>query len=205
MYKKRARLHFMGIGGIGMSGIAEILRLKGYTVSGCDESAYSKTIDHLKDIGCTVLHHHDKEHIKDADVLVYSSAVQHDSPEIQAAIAKGIPVIPRAIMLAELMRTKYSIAVSGAHGKTTTTSLISHVLIEAKENPTVVVGGVLKNIDTNAMLGKGNVLVAEADESDRSLLYLNPTMAVVTNIDAEHLDTYKDIDDIKQTFKNLCG
>jgi len=205
MYKKLARLHFMGIGGIGMSGIAEILQLKGYTVSGCDDTQSSKTIDHLKDIGCTILHHHDKDHIKDADVLVYSSAVQMDSPEILAALAKNIPVIPRAIMLAELMRTKYSIAVSGAHGKTTTTSLISHVLIEANENPTVVVGGVLKNIDANAVLGRGNVLVAEADESDRSLLYLNPTMAVVTNIDAEHLDTYKDIDDIKQTFKNFLA
>ncbi|MFA6527203.1 MAG: UDP-N-acetylmuramate--L-alanine ligase [Candidatus Babeliales bacterium] len=205
MYKKRVKIHFMGIGGIGMSGIAEILRLKGYDVSGCDESSGNKTINHLRSMGCVVYHQHNKDHIKEADVLVYSSAIDHNCPEVQAALAKGIPVIPRAIMLAELMRTKYSIAVSGAHGKTTTTSLISYLLIEAKLNPTVVIGGILKNIDANAILGKGSVLVAEADESDRSLLYLNPSMAVVTNIDAEHLDTYKDLDDIKTTFKNFLA
>ena len=205
MYKKREHIHFMGIGGIGMSGIAEILRLKGYRVTGCDLSLNSKTIMHLSAIGCEVSCGHDKEHIKDADVLVYSSAVDHTNPEVVAALAKGIPVIPRAIMLAELMRTKYSIAVSGAHGKTTTTSLISHIMIEAQQQPTVIVGGVLKSINNNASLGAGNLLIAEADESDRSLLYLNPTMAVVTNIDAEHLDTYKDIEDIKTTFKNFLA
>jgi len=201
MYKKCEHIHFIGIGGIGMSGIAEILRLQGYKVSGCDEAKTSKTLEHLRSLGCTIMHKHDKDHVKDAEVVVYSSAVQQDNPEVVAALERGIPVIPRAIMLAEIMRSKYSITVSGAHGKTTTTSLISHVLIETDNNPTVIVGGILKNIANNAQLGKGALLIAEADESDRSLLYLNPTMAVVTNIDAEHLDTYKDIEDIKKTFK----
>lgn len=205
MYKKREHIHFMGIGGIGMSGIAHILKLQGYTVSGCDECTTSKTISELKQVGCSIQEGHDTTHIHDADVLVYSSAVKSDNIEVIAAMQKGIPVIPRAIMLAELMRTKYSIAVSGSHGKTTTTSLISHILIEAEKYPTVVIGGVLKNIDKQACLGDSNILIAEADESDRSLLYLNPTMAIVTNIDAEHLDTYKDLDDIKHTFKDFLA
>ncbi len=205
MYKQREHIHFMGIGGIGMSGIAEILRLQGYPVSGCDVVTKGKTIEHLQEIGCQISACHDALHIKQADVLVYSSAVSQQDPEILAALEKGIPVIPRAIMLAELMRTKYSIAVSGSHGKTTTTSLISHILIEAQKNPTVVIGGVLKNIQAHAQLGEGDLLIAEADESDRSLLYLNPSVAVVTNIDAEHLDTYKDIDDVKQTFQNFLA
>ncbi len=205
MYKKREHIHFMGIGGIGVSGIAEILRLQGYTVSGCDLCKTGKTIDYLEKIGCKISCGHDKDHVVDADVLVYSSAVDRQSPEVLAALEKGIPVIPRAIMLAELMRTKFSIAVSGTHGKTTTTSLISHIMIEAKLQPTVIIGGVLKSIDNNAQLGGGNVLIAEADESDRSLLYLHPTMAVVTNIDSDHLDTYKDINDIKSTFKDFLA
>lgn len=205
MYKKREHIHFMGIGGIGVSGIAEIIRLQGYPVSGCDVSTYGKTIEHLTSIGCEIYQGHSCDHIQAADVLVHSSAVKQDNVEIQAALAKGIPVIPRAIMLAELMRTKLSIAVSGMHGKTTTTSLISHILIEAERKPTVVIGGMLKNIDANAQLGNSDLLIAEADESDRSLLYLNPTMAVVTNIDAEHLDVYENIADIKQTFKNFLA
>ena len=205
MYKKREHIHFMGIGGIGMSGIAEILKLQGYTISGCDEAASSKTLTHLASLGCSILHGHHAEHVHTADVLVYSSAVSKQNPEVVAAMEKGIPVISRALMLAELMRTKFSIAVSGAHGKTTTTSLISHILIANNYNPTVIVGGILKNIANNAQLGSGDLLIAEADESDRSLLFLNPTMAVVTNIDAEHLDTYANIDDIKQTFKNFLA
>lgn len=205
MYKRREHIHFMGIGGIGMSGIAEILRLQGYKISGCDVSSSNKTIEHLQEIGCKVSCGHDKNHVSDADVLVYSSAVDMKCPEVVAALEKGIPVIPRAIMLAELMRTKYSVAVSGTHGKTTTTSLISHIMIEAGMQPTVIVGGVLKSIDNNAQLGKGSFLIAEADESDRSLLYLHPTMAVVTNIDNDHLDTYKDIEDIKNTFKDFLA
>lgn len=205
MYKKREHIHFMGIGGIGVSGIAEIVRLQGYPVSGCDVTTYGKTIEHLASLGCTIYEGHSCKHIEQADVLVYSSAVKQNNEEIQAALTKGIPVIPRAIMLAELMRSKLSIAVSGMHGKTTTTSLISHVLIEAERKPTVVIGGMLKSIDANAQLGNSDLLIAEADESDRSLLYLNPTMAVVTNIDAEHLDVYKDINDIKETFKNFLA
>ena len=162
-----------------MSGIAEILKLRGYTVSGCDLGANTKTLQHLSNIGCTIYQGHDASHVHDADVLVYSSAVKHHEPEILAAMDKGISVIPRALMLGELMRTKYSVAVSGAHGKTTTTSLIAHILIEADRKPTVVVGGVLKNLANNAQLGNGEIFVAEADESDRSLLYLNPTLAVV--------------------------
>ncbi|MBM3886864.1 UDP-N-acetylmuramate--L-alanine ligase [Candidatus Dependentiae bacterium] len=205
MYKKREHIHFMGIGGIGMSGIAEILRLQGYAVSGCDASIKTKTVEHLQSIGCSVYEGHHDHHVADADVLVFSSAINRNNLEVQAALAKGIPVITRALMLAELMRTKFSIAVSGAHGKTTTTSLISHILIESQRHPTVIIGGVLKNIANNAQFGDSDLLIAEADESDRSLLYLNPTMAVVTNIDAEHLDTYQDIEDIKNTFKNFLA
>lgn len=203
MYKKREHIHFMGIGGIGMSGIAEILKLQGYSVSGCDLTSMSKTIEHLQKIGCQVYCEHSRCHVKDADVLVYSSAVDKQHPEILTALEKGIPVIPRAIMLAELMRTKFSVAVSGTHGKTTTTSLISHIMIEAGVQPTVIIGGVLKSIGNNVQLGRGSFLIAEADESDKSLLYLHPTMAVVTNIDNDHLDTYKDINDIKNTFKDF--
>lgn len=208
MYRKNLHVHFVGIGGIGMSGIAEILKRRGYVVSGCDISATSKVLDHLREGGCLLHHGHGVKHVEEADVLVYSSDIKKESagaPEVSAALAKGIPVIPRALMLAEIMRTKYSVAISGAHGKTTTTSLISHLLIEAELDPTVVIGGVLKNISSHAKLGKGDLFVAEADESDRSLLLLNPTIAVVTNIDAEHLDTYKDLDDVKLTFKNFLA
>ncbi|MFH1644427.1 MAG: UDP-N-acetylmuramate--L-alanine ligase [bacterium] len=205
MYKKKMHIHFIGIGGIGMSGIAEILKLKGYTVSGCDETKNSKTIDRLKKIGCEIYHKHNKTHIKNADVLVYSSAVNKKNEEVCSAIQKGIPVIPRAIMLAELMRTKYGVAISGTHGKTTTTSMISHIFIESKMDPTVIIGGILKNISANAKLGNGKMLIAEVDESDKSLLYLNPTMAIVTNIEAEHLDTYKNLSDIQKTFKDFLA
>lgn len=205
MYRKNMHIHFVGIGGIGMSGIAEIVRQKGYQVSGCDAAESSKILDHLASLGCTIHHKHDPSHVADADVVVYSSMISPENAEMIAATARGIPVIPRALMLAELMRTKYSVAISGAHGKTTTTSMISHILIEADLDPTVIVGGILKNLSSNAQFGKGSVLVAEADESDRSFLYLNPSIAVVTNIDADHLDTYKDLDDIKQTFKNFLA
>ncbi|MBD3273097.1 UDP-N-acetylmuramate--L-alanine ligase [Candidatus Dependentiae bacterium] len=205
MYKKQKHIHFIGIGGIGMSGIAEILKLQGYTVSGCDKDLNSKIIEHLKEIGCKIYKNHCSNHIKNVDVLVCSTAVDKKNKEVLAALKKGIPVIPRAIMLAELMRMKHGIAVAGSHGKTTTTSIISHILLEAKLDPTIVIGGVLKNISRNAKLGKSDLLIAEADESDRSLLYLNPSFAVVTNIDLEHLDTYKNLKDIKQTFKDFLG
>lgn len=205
MYKKGRHIHFMGIGGIGMSGIAAILRQKGYIVSGCDLSEKSSILSWLKKLGCKIFSGHDCEHINEADVLVYSSAVDINHVEVEAALKKGIPVIPRAIMLAELMRMKYGIAISGSHGKTTTTSMISHIFTEADLDPTIVIGGVLKNLSTHAKLGNGDLLVAEADESDRSLLYLNPSVAIVTNIDAEHLDTYKDLSDVKETFKNFLA
>jgi UDP-N-acetylmuramate--alanine ligase len=205
MYKKNKHIHFIGIGGIGMSGIAQVLKQQGYLVSGCDVSENTKILEHLKSIGCPIHHQHSEKHISDVDVLVYSSAVNHSNPEVQAALEKGIPVIPRAIMLAELMRMKYGIAVAGAHGKTTTTSILSHILIEAKLDPTVIIGGVLKNISTHAQLGTGSLLIAEADESDRSLLHLSPSLAIVTNIDAEHLDTYKNINDVKETFKTFLA
>lgn len=189
-----------------MSGIATILRHQGYQISGCDLDLEQKSVQDLIARGCTIYHGNNTPQCHDdIDVLVYSSALKNDNPEIKAAQLKGIPTIPRALMLSELMRSKYSIAISGSHGKTTTTSMISHVLIEAQQDPTVIIGGHLKNISTNARLGQGNFLVAEADESDKSFLRLNPTLAVVTNIDLEHLDVYHDLDDIKTTFAQFLS
>jgi UDP-N-acetylmuramate--alanine ligase len=207
MYKKKAHVHFVGIGGIGMSGIATILKYQGYQISGCDLDHDQTSIKNLKEIGCKVFHGNYIQECQDKtiDILVYSTAVKANSPEILAAQARGIPTIPRAVMLAEIMRTKHGIAISGSHGKTTTTSLISHILIEAVMDPTVIIGGHLKNISTNARLGDGDFLVAEADESDRSFLHLHATLAIVTNIDLEHLETYSDIDDIKETFKRFLN
>lgn len=205
MYKKNKHIHFIGIGGIGTSGIAAILKQQGYIVSGCDLVENSQILNDLSNLGCQIYHGHHADHIKQADVLVYSSAVSNENSEVQAALKKGIPVIARAIMLAELMRMKYGIAISGSHGKTTTTSMISHILTEAQFDPTIVIGGILKNLSTHAKLGQGDLLIAEADESDRSLLYLNPSIAIVTNIDAEHLDTYKDLGDVQETFKNFLA
>ena len=205
MYKKKAHIHFVGIGGIGMSGIAKILKFQGYEISGCDLDLSQKSVKDLISIGCTISQGNNTPacHNENIDILVYSSAIKLDNPEILAAQKRGIPTISRALMLAELMRTKYSIAIAGSHGKTTTTSIISHILIEADVDPTVIIGGHLKNISTNARLGQGDFLVAEADESDRSFLQLQASLAVVTNIDLEHLETYKDLDDVKQTFRQF--
>lgn len=202
MYRKKGHIHFVGIGGIGMSGIATILKHQGYTISGCDADLAQPSISLLTQIGCTVYHGNNTPECHDSsiDILVYSTAIAAKNPEIIAAQDRGIPTIPRALMLAELMRTKYSVAIAGAHGKTTTTSLISHILMEAQMDPTIIIGGHLKNLSTNARMGEGEFLVAEADESDRTLLHLHATIAVVTNIDLEHLETYKDLEDIKQTF-----
>ncbi|MDP3889001.1 MAG: UDP-N-acetylmuramate--L-alanine ligase [bacterium] len=207
MYKKKAHIHFIGIGGIGMSGIATILKYQGYTISGCDTDFDQQSIKNLQVINCIISEGNNTRLCADKtiDILVYSSAIKADNPEIIAAQERGIATIPRALMLAELMRTKYSVAIAGAHGKTTTTSLISHILIEAGMDPTVIIGGHLKTISHNARFGGGNFLVAEVDESDRSLLQLHPTLAVVTNIDLEHLETYKNLDDIKQTFKQFLS
>jgi len=202
MYRKKAHLHFIGIGGIGMSGIAKILAYQGYMISGCDQDIDKTTITQLKTLNCAVYSGNNVTqcHDQNIDVVVYSSAIQENHPELCAAQKRGIPTISRAIMLAELMRTRFSIAIAGAHGKTTTTSLISHILLEAQFDPTVIIGGHLKTISTNARFGNGDFLVAEADESDKSLLHLQATIAVITNIDLEHLETYKDLDDIKDTF-----
>jgi UDP-N-acetylmuramate--alanine ligase len=199
MYRKKYHIHFVGIGGIGMSGIAELLLNLGYTVSGSDLKS-SEITERLKRFGGHILKGHAEDQVGDADVVVVSSAVDADNPEVRAARQASIPVIPRAEMLAELMRLKYSIAVAGAHGKTTTTSIVSAVLDRGGLDPTVVIGGKLKSIGTNARLGEGEFIVAEADESDGSFLKMSPTIAVVTNIDREHLDHYPDLDAIKSAF-----
>ncbi len=199
MYRKKYHIYFVGIGGIGMSGIAELLLNLGYKVSGSDLKT-SDTTERLKNHGAVIYEGHSAEQIKGADVLVTSSAINPFNPEVIAAGKTSTPVIPRAEMLAELMRLKYSIAVAGAHGKTSTTSIISAVLEKGGLDPTVVIGGKLISTGTNTLLGKGDYIVAEADESDGSFLKFAPTIAVVTNIDREHLDFYKDLDDIKNTF-----
>jgi UDP-N-acetylmuramate--alanine ligase len=202
LYLKKYHIHFVGIGGIGMSGIAELLLNLGYRVSGSDLKS-SDITDRLQKLGGVVFKGHTAENIKEADVVVVSSAIDPDNPEIRAAEQTSIPVIPRAEMLAELMRLKYSIAVAGAHGKTSTTSIVASVLAQGGLDPTVVIGGKLKSIGSNAVLGQGDYIVAEADESDGSFLKFSPTIAVVTNIDKEHLDFYADLEAIKTVFLNF--
>ncbi len=205
MFSSIKNIHFVGIGGIGMSGIAEILINRGFIVSGSDRTLTEVT-DHLARIGATVYEGHDPAHVRDADVLVYSSAVTPDNPEVRAAQEKGIPVIRRAEMLAEVMRLNYGIGIAGTHGKTTTTSLIGLVLIEAGFDPTVIVGGKLHGLGgTNARLGRGNFTVVEADEFDRSFLQLTPTIAVLTTLEEEHLDIYRDLRDIQNAFVEFAN
>jgi len=199
MYQSIKHIYFVGIGGAGMSGIAEVLLNLGYRVSGSD-LRLTETTERLQRRGATIFQGHHAEHVTDVDVVVTSSAVRANNPEVIAARNRTIPVIPRAEMLAELMRLKYGIAVAGAHGKTTTTSLIGVVLDRGGISPTVVIGGKLNTINTNTILGKGDFLVVEADESDGSFLKLSPTIAVITNIDPEHLDYYGTIDEIKRAF-----
>ncbi|MBL8517114.1 MAG: UDP-N-acetylmuramate--L-alanine ligase [Betaproteobacteria bacterium] len=189
MKSKIQHIHFVGIGGSGMSGIAEVLLQLGYSVSGSDLSE-GEGVRRLREAGAAVNIGHAAANIRSADVVVVSSAVAQDNPEVVAAREKKIPVIPRAVMLAELMRFRQGIAVAGTHGKTTTTSLVAHVLTEAGMDPTAIIGGRLNSIGTNAKLGQGEYLVAEADESDASFLHLKAVMAVVTNIDRDHMDTY---------------
>ncbi len=193
------RIHFIGIGGIGMSGIAEILLTMGYTVSGSDLRSGAVT-DRLTLMGATVYLGHQAANASATDVVVTSSAVAKDNPEILEARARKTPVIPRAEMLAELMRLKYGIAVAGMHGKTTTTSMIAAVLAGGALDPTVVVGGRVDAMGSNARLGKSHYLVAEADESDRSFLRLSPVLAVVTNLDREHMEAYRDMADVEDAF-----
>jgi UDP-N-acetylmuramate--alanine ligase len=199
MFGKTKRIHLVGIGGSGMSGIAEVLLTMGYEVSGSD-SRRSAVTERLEGLGSTIRIGHDASIVKNSDVVVISSAIPKDNVEVVEAERLNIPVIPRAEMLGELMRMKYGIAVGGSHGKTTTTSLIAEVLSQGGLDPTVVVGGRIKVLGTGARLGKGDYLVAEADESDGSFMTLVPALAVVTSIDAEHLDFYEDLDEIKDAF-----
>jgi UDP-N-acetylmuramate--alanine ligase len=204
VFGKVRRIHFVGIGGIGMSGIAEVLANLGYVVSGSDHRE-SPVTERLRALGIQVQLGHDAEHIEGAQVVVISSAVKGDNPEVIAAHAAKIPVIPRGEMLAELMRMKIGIAVSGSHGKTTTTSMIAQVLTHGGLDPTIVIGGRLGILGSNAKLGKSSYLVAEADESDGSFLMLNPSLAVITNIDREHLDHYRDIEEIREAFTTFAN
>jgi UDP-N-acetylmuramate--alanine ligase len=205
MYGKIERIHFVGIGGIGMSGIAEVLLNLGYRVSGSDLRE-SDTTERLRSLGGEIYLGHARENLTNVDVVVTSTAVQDDNPEVVEAKARMVPVIPRAEMLAELMRMKYGIAIAGTHGKTTTTSMVATVLTHGGIDPTIVIGGKLNTLGTNAKLGQGKFLVAEADESDGSFLRLSPTIAVVTNIDADHLDYYSGgIAQIKETFVDFIN
>jgi UDP-N-acetylmuramate--alanine ligase len=204
MYGRIKEIHFVGIGGIGMSGIAEVLLNMGYSITGSDLKR-TDTIERLERLGAKISIGHTPENIGNADVVVTSSAVKKNNPEVLAARHRKVPLIPRAEMLAELMRLKYGVAVAGSHGKTTTTSMISTVLGFGGFDPTIVVGGKVKTLGTNAHLGKGTFMVVEADESDGSFLMLSPVIAVVTNIDREHLDYYENIVHLKEAFLNFLN
>lgn len=197
------RVHFIGIGGTGMCGLAEILLTLGYRVTGCDLATNTAAVERLVRLGAHVQTGHAPEHVIDHDLIVVSSAIAGDSSEVRAARRRRIPVLKRGQMLAEIMRLKYGVAVAGAHGKTTTTSLIGHLLSETGRDPTVVVGGRVRSLASNARLGSGDIFVAEADESDGSFLEILPTVAVVTNIDREHLDHYRNFDAILSAFRRF--
>ncbi|RPI06547.1 MAG: UDP-N-acetylmuramate--L-alanine ligase [Ignavibacteriae bacterium] len=201
MFSSIKKLHFIGIGGIGMSGIAEILLDQGFKISGSDR-ALSEVTERLRSLGAVIYEGHRAEHIADdVDTVVYSSAVQQDNPEVSEAQRRKIPLVRRAEMLAEVMRLKYGIGIAGTHGKTTTTSMTSLVLMEGGLDPTVIVGGKLSGLGgTNARLGRGEFIVVEADEYDRSFLSISPTVAVLTTLETDHLDCYRDLDDIKSAF-----
>jgi UDP-N-acetylmuramate--alanine ligase len=203
-YRKLKHIHMVGIGGTGMNGIAEVLLNLGYGVSGSDLQENEAT-QRLVRLGARIAVGHRPENVREADVVVISSAVHEDNVEVRKARALKIPVIPRAEMLAELMRMKYGIAVAGAHGKTSTTWMTALVLLAGGYDPTIIVGGRLNTMGANAKLGEGDFIVAEADESDRSFLYLSPFIAVLTNIDEEHLDQYRDVEEIKKTFVNFAN
>ncbi len=204
MKRKVKRIHFVGIGGIGMSGIAEVLLNLGYKISGSDVVS-SETTRRLRNMGAQVAIGHAPDNIGNADVVVTSTAVKADNPEVLEAHRKNVPVIPRAEMLAELLKMKFSIAVSGSHGKTSTTSMLSAILAQGGLDPTMVIGGKLASIGSNARLGDGDIIVAEADESDGSFLKLSPVIAAITNIDREHLDYYPGIEEIKTAFLTFAN
>jgi UDP-N-acetylmuramate--alanine ligase len=203
-FKRIKSLHFVGIGGTGMCGIAEVLHNTGYKISGSDMKR-TETTEYLERLGMDIKYSHEGDNVKGSDVVVISSAVADDNPEVAAARALKIPVIRRAEMLSELMRMKFSIAVAGTHGKTTTTSLIGHILRECGVDPTVIVGGRVLGVGSNAYLGKGDYLVAEADEFDRSITKFSATIAVITNIEAEHMECYKDMDDLYNCFTEFAN
>src|SRR5688500_20019042 len=204
MLGRTRRIHFVGIGGIGMSGIAELLANLGYEVSGSDAKR-SDVTDRLETMGVRVTSGHDAAHVGNADVVVVSSAIREENPEVAEARRRSIPVIPRAEMLAELMRLRYGIAIAGAHGKTTTTSMIALVLERAGLDPTAVIGGRLSAFGSNARLGRGEFVVVEADESDRSFLKLSPSIGVITNIDREHMESYGTWDNLQQAFADFAN
>lgn len=199
MLGRTKKIHFVGIGGIGMSSIAELLHNQGLIISGSDMRK-SEITSHLESLGISIVEGHDGDILQDVDVVVRSSAIKDDNPEIQKACKLRIPVIRRAEMLAEIARMKYSICVAGTHGKTTTSSMVGIMLEKAKQNPTLIVGGIVKNYGTNSLEGNGEYIVLEADEYDHSFLTLSPIIAGITNIDADHLDCYSDLDDIKKAF-----
>jgi UDP-N-acetylmuramate--alanine ligase len=203
-FSKIKRIHFVGIGGAGMSGIAEVLFNLGYQVTGSD-SRLSETTRRLGDLGIKIQHQHAGENVKETDVVVVSSAVKEDNPEVISAKNRRIPVIRRAEMLGELMRMKYGIGIAGTHGKTTTTSMVGEILSEGGLDPTIVVGGKVVNLSSHARLGNGELMVTEADEYDRSFLWLTPTIAVVTTLEPEHLDYYKDFEEIKCAFSEFVN
>ena len=204
MLGRTRRIHFVGVGGIGMSGIAELLANLGYEVSGSDMRRSSVT-DRLEQLGVRVYIGHDALHVGNADVVVISSAISDGNPEVAESRRRRIPVIPRAEMLAELMRLRYGIAIAGAHGKTTTTSMVAWVLERAGLDPTAVIGGRLSAFGSNARLGQGDYMVAEADESDRSFLKLSPSIAVITNIDREHMESYGSWENLQQAFADFAN
>src|SRR5678816_2576710 len=204
MFANIQRIHFVGIGGIGMSGIAEVLLNLGYNISGSDWKS-SPVTQRLVSLGATAFEGHRAENVAGAEVVVTSSAITTDNPEVAEARRLHIPVIQRAEMLAELMRLKYGIAIAGMHGKTTTTSMVAAVLAGGGLDPTVVVGGRVDALGSNARVGKSQYLVAEADESDRSFLKLSPILSVVTNIDREHMDCYRNMRDVKKAFVEFMG
>jgi UDP-N-acetylmuramate--alanine ligase len=204
MLGKTRRIHFVGVGGIGMSGIAELLANLGYAVSGSDAKRSAET-ERLESLGVMVQAGHAAANVGDAAVVVYSAAVKADTPEVAEATRRRIPVIPRAEMLAELMRLRFGIAVAGAHGKTSTTSMVALVLERAGLDPTAVIGGRLSAFGSNARLGSGEYMVAEADESDRSFLKLSPSIAVITNVDREHMDAYGSFTDLQQAFIDFAN
>lgn len=205
MFRSVKKLHFVGIGGIGMSGIAELLLNLGFEISGSDVQE-SEITRRLASLGAEVFTGHRKENLDDSHVLVYSSAVRENNPELLAAREKGIPIIRRAEMLGELISVKEtSIAVGGTHGKTSTSSMIGALLTDAGKDPTLVVGGLVHTLKSNTQLGKGDIIVVEADEYDRSFLMLKPTLAVVTNIELEHTDCYADLEDLQGAFRQFCN